>query len=104
MRIIVEQRHLDEGKKVSADRCPLALAINDSLLDGYHAHVGVRTYSVYTGHYCVELRTICDGECIEARHSTPEMSAFVAAYDRGVKLLPQILHVDLGEGVTAQEA
>ena len=46
MKIQVTQKHIDEGRIVDSERCPVALAVKDVIWDGVFCHVSVTTEQI----------------------------------------------------------
>ena len=108
MKVRVTERHI-EGANNSSEpaSCPLALAINDVLVQGYHAHVGRARYSLHPGEQC------SDGElsqCVNGTLRSPDRhegllsypaQEFVVWYDRGLPMGPRTIGLDIPKGVRA---
>jgi hypothetical protein len=73
MTINVTQDHIDNGKKGTANRCPIALAIKDAFGPAVRVYVSITAYQIGP---------------VKDRPLPPEAITFIQKYDRGSTVKP----------------
>lgn len=89
MTINVTQKHIDQGEMVSADCCPIALAVKEK--------VNIQIYDVYVGNHYVRVQGLGFREIAMPE----EAKRFVRSFDNnfGVGAKPFSFELDLPQEI-----